>query len=522
MGNVQPPVTQYGQPAGFYPVARAVPTLVPSLAGASSSLASSPAQMPFMSPGNAPPRLINTFQSPAGHPVQVYLLKNGHRVVIEQTRDDIVSLRTFINAGSVNENPVYKSALYSRTGVPSGLAHLDEHCHFLKTQHYPQKNTWVQATENLGARLNASTGHELIQHELTFNKEVLMPMIRQHGESVLHSFYDPNAIRQEITNVLNEAQESIHDPDQQVNSKIWELLFERSGFQSLGTRKDVLNSTAQDLTRFFQTFYRPTQMMTVISGNIDPAATLSAINREFSANPARSAPPNNAALQVALGPTEIRHATIYNPKLSAHSIVSLGFPGPDLENYRDRAAVEVLLNLLGSGPLSTLQQLKDTLVDPKTGQKAIHAVDISLEPMKKAGAAGVYLQAQPGSEQLVSQAVLNLLQGLQQNPVAIRELEQTKNQIIYGFEKGLNDVDVRTMLMGMEMYTGKADKMLPQYYLNYQQLIKNVTPADVMRVAQRYLNPARYALVYGLPGRAQADSGNRSNYYAGWVPGGTL
>src|SRR5688500_2108198 len=71
-----------------------------------------------------PPVLLSTFTSPNGYPISLYTLSNGHRVLIEQRPTDVISLRTFVNAGSINENPYYNSALYGKTGLPTGIAHL--------------------------------------------------------------------------------------------------------------------------------------------------------------------------------------------------------------------------------------------------------------------------------------------------------------------------------------------------------------------------------------------------------------
>lgn len=480
MGSPVPQMTQFGMP---YPLGGYLPNM-PS--GMAYPRVISNTNSTRTSAWQAPPQLITSFNSPGGYPVQLYQLGNGHRVIIEQRPTDIISLRTFIQAGSIYEDPIHPSILYGHTGFPSGIAHLDEHCHFIITQNFPKKNSWASFIESMGAQFNATTSDEMIQHELTFNKEDLPTVIAMHGEAVMRPLYLEQEIYQEKNNVINEAGERTASPGAKVFNKTWELLFDRPDFQTLGSKADVQRTTAANLKAFYDTYYRPDNMVTVISGNLDPRQALNAIDREFGSNPARPAPPE-AAIQLALRPGEVRSATIADPQLN-FSMVNIAFPGPSYSNIKDRVAMDFLMSYLGDGSLSLLPwNLKDRM-------GLVSAVDADYSPMKASGVTQVMLHTTPGREQQALGTTLQLLSTLSQQPIDPQKLESTRELLKHQFRRGLNDVEESTYALGSETLSNS----LP-YYLQYLQLVNSITAEDLRQAAQKYLDPTRYAVVFGIP-----------------------
>jgi zinc protease len=443
-------------------------------------------------PWRQPPMLVSQFTSPQGYPISLYTLSNGHRVLIEQRPTDIISLRTFVNTGSIHENPMKKSGLYGATGFPPGIAHLDEHCHFLCTQNFPRKNSWVETVSRYGARLNASTSSEMVQHELAFNREDLSAMLSLHAESVLRPIYNDAEIEQEKQNVVNEMGERTNHPEYKVMSKLSELLFDRPEEQTLGKPEDVRGTTAAQLQRFHNTFYTPTNMMTVISGRVDPNMVLASLNKEFGNNPPVIRADNTSAIRMALRPGEIRHATVHDAQLN-YSMVNLGFPAPNRMNLRERMAMEFIVDLLGGGPTSLLEkQVKDQ-------QRLATSVSVGYDPRKATGALEVQLHTNPGQEQQALAATLQGISTLSRYTVTPEKLDETRNRILHGFKQGFNNVELATQILGEE----SLNQSLP-YYLNYMQLAQSITAEDISNTARKYLDPKTYAVVFGVPGKGGA------------------
>lgn len=436
--------------------------------------------------------------SPLGNPMTFYTLPNGHRIIVEQRPSDMIGLRTFVNAGSVLENAVYPSALYQNIGLPSGLAHLDEHCRFLTTENFPVKNSWTAKIDELGGRFNASTSNEFIQHELFFNREDTPEMLRMHAESVLRPVYNPDDLKQEQTNVLNEAALRTRRPMNRIYSKLSELIYDRPEIQTLGSQQDILATTPAHLAAFRHMAYSPTNMVTVVSGNVNPEAVLSILGPAFGSNPPRYFNFGNQAVQTAIRPGEVRSAQIVDPQLT-NSIVHLGFPAPPQSNYTDRMSMEFLSEMLDGDPSSILPS------QIVSNQRLASQLDSGYSPQKQAGDYRINMDVQPGQEQRALSGVLNVLSalpGMLSQPSAVDPLiASTRERLVRRHREMQRHVALMTQEMGQEA----SNNTLP-YFMNYEQIANLITAEDLQRAAQKYLNPATYAVVYGLPGQPQTQA----------------
>lgn len=445
-------------------------------------------------------KLVSREIGPAGFPIRQFVFPNGHRVMVEETDQDFVSLRTFIRAGSCNERAVYNSPLYAPNPFPSGIAHLDEHCHFLSTQHYPGRNAWVNTMERLGARANASTGYETIQHELVFNREDLQNLLHLHGEALLNPNYDDSLLFQEKRNVLNECSERMAPPDAVMYSKLMELTLDRPHFQSLGNRPEVEAITADQLKAFYNAYYTPSNMITVISGKLKAEDVLPALERSFGQNrlDQPTAPENTVGLKWAIQPAhgwgEVRTLTMQDPQLTtSHAL--LGFKGPANTQLKDRVAMQCLLALLADGPLSSLQGLlQDRL-------QLVSGLAMEQMPQKYTGMVTLSMTMQPGQEQTAVNAALGVLHQVAQAPPSAQRVEALKNQMLDGYRRAMSSAEFRTELMG-----GEALNHSLAYYTQYEALVKSLTPQDLQRVAQTYLNSGQMAAIYAQPGPQRSFS----------------
>lgn len=452
----------------------------------------SPIKVPFQS-GVTPswvsgPMLTQTFTSPAGYPLTRYTLPNGHRIFIEQRPSDFVGVRTLVNSGSIIENPVKPSALYPQTGLPSGIAHLDEHDHFLQTQNYPEKNSLTSAMNQLGASWNASTSSEIIQHELFFNREDLSQALKLHAESVLRPLYTAQDLPQEKANVLNEAALRSRTPEIKLFNKVYELMFDRLASQQvLGTPEDIKATTPEQLQQFHNLAYAPTNLVTVVSGNVKPEDVLATLAPDFGNNPPRNTQLGVSAMQNALHPNEIRSATMQDPQLT-NSQVFLAFPAPAVNNYKDRMALSFLNELLSGGETNLLNH---NLVNEKN---LASSVDTFRETQKQASVFGIHLETRPGQEQNATTAALEQVAGVAQGWIPEEKFANIRQNIIHRFETAQESTRATTMQLG----EAELNNTLP-YYLHYAQIANLITPEDVRSVAERYVNPKSYAVVYGLP-----------------------
>lgn len=473
--------------SAYTPYISPFPLSGPSYYGVSS--AQVPAQAMGAVSALPPVRHMESFMSPTGYPIHLYQLSNGHRVAYEQRPSDAISMRTFIDAGSIYEDPIQgPNPYYGYFGMPPGIAHLDEHCHFLTTQHFPQKNQWVQVVDHLGVNKNASTSHEVIQHELVFNKEDLPRMLALHGEMVLYPLYRTQDTEQEKSAVKREAQERGRHPGFQIYDRLWTMMFNRPGMQTLGKPSDIDRTTTQHLQQFHQRYYTPNQMLTVISGQVDNwSQVLQQLNGTFSRNPN----PNNALprpmVQLTLPAQTVKTDAFIHPELT-HSILTFGFPAPAMGQYKDRMAFQFLMSILSNDPDGLLM---DTLIQK---ERLAHDISVDYAPLKQTGLFTISLNTTPGQETGLRNRTLNLLEQLGTQPISEAQLGRIRNQMTVNFYKMLQNGEAMTSVLGNEMIMGHTD-----YFKHFIPYANSITPQDIQRVARQYLNPNRHVEVLGVP-----------------------
>jgi zinc protease len=472
--------------------------------------------------GVTAPKLLGNYPMVDGTNVLHYVLGNGHQVLLHQTKSPIVTLRTHINVGSTVEDKVFKpTPLYPNTPFPSGIAHLDEHCHFLSTQHYPDKNAWVQQIEGLGVSENASTSEEEVQHELHFNREDLGNVLQLHAEQVLRVTYNDAEITQEKKNVINECSERMNSGMAELYNHGQELLYDRPSFQTLGSRSDILRTKAKDLQAFKQAFYTPTNMLTSLSGDITPEEVLPYLNKTFGSVPTSPLQGENKAhLSLALKPHEVREFTFTSPHFISSGATYLGFKGPDKRRVKDRIAVEVLTNLLANTSLSPMQR---AIVDE--GQLA-NSIDCGASAYKQSGDISFLMSSRPGKEHEAVKKLFSVLTSVEEQGFPAKDLQQVKEMLSHDYREALQHGSIVSRCIGSEQLTNSLS-FFTDYtkYLNgvpkgspdYAKYGDGVTLADLQRVAKTYLTTDSYALVYALPGTQHQESEKYSSL-AGGLP----
>ncbi|MFM7468229.1 MAG: M16 family metallopeptidase [Vampirovibrionales bacterium] len=448
------------------------------------------------------PRRIFQGQSPAGFALTGWQYPNGHKLFIEQRPEThVVSTRTFVNAGSVLENSILTPQQNSPFGLPSGIAHLDEHLHFVAHANHPTPNAWIKEVEHDGAQPNASTDHEVIQHELTFHQENLPKMLALHMEEVLQPVYSPQTLYQEKRNVLAESCERMKAPEVQGQTKLYELLFQRPHFQTHGLPSDILRITPEDVQTYYRHAYQPENLTTVISGNVNPQEVASLLAPLVAQNPNRpeSLPQGKETLKAVQAqalkyqqPEGKMQMSVYTDPQLQQAFLQFGFRAPALTSPKDRAAMECLLTYLGGDSQSPLP----AILEERLG--LISNLDMEYAPLKKDGSVLFQCYSDPQHVSQAGEAFRNALTQYSHQQLCPILLDNVKQRLKTHFNLNQQDVYNATMQMGSEATAGSMD-----YWLHYPQWIDSITPEDVQRVAKTYLRPEQFAMVVGLPGKTR-------------------
>ena len=262
----------------------------------------------------------------------------------------------------------------------------------------------------------------------------------------------------------------------------------RFGTAAGGTADTIKAFTTDDLRAFYNAAYRPDHAALVMVGDIVPDKVLPVIESNFGAWKVPGAAPAHATLSPGPPAPPVpertsREVFLVDKPGAAQSQIRIGAVGVP-RSTPDYFPIEVMNTILGGAFSSRLNMnLRE-----KHGYTygASSAFDMRVSTGLFIATAGV--QTDKTSESL--QEFFNELNGMLQ-PVPADELERAKSYVALRFPSSFET----TSDMSRHLEDALVYHLPDDYFSKYVQNIETVTAADVQRVARKYIQPDRLAVV---------------------------
>jgi zinc protease len=256
----------------------------------------------------------------------------------------------------------------------------------------------------------------------------------------------------------------------------------RYGTSANGLPPAIESMTVADLRAFYSAHYRPDNATLLVVGDVTPAAVLPQLEKAFGGW--KSAGMAALVAEVPHAPQlKSRQIYIVDKPESAQSQIRIGWVGVP-RSTPDYAALQVLNTILGG---SFTSRLNDNLRERNGysyGASSIFDTRLSAGPFF--AAAGV--QSDKTAEAL--KEFFNELNGILE-PVPAEELSKAKNYVALGFPGEFETTgDMARKLEELVAYGLPADT-----FTNFVAAVTKVSAADLQRVAARYIQPDKMAVV---------------------------
>jgi zinc protease len=197
-----------------------------------------------------------------------------------------------------------------------------------------------------------------------------------------------------------------------------------------------------------------------------------------------AAAPLPAVKLPAIPPRQQRQEVLIDKDISQANII-LGNLGIDRKNP-DFYAFQVMNYLLGGGGF--VSRLMD---DIRVNRGLAYSIYSSFEPGLEPGPFIVALETKNATAGEAITRVVEQLRRIMTQPVTPEELQEAKSYLIGSFPRKMDSISKRAWLLGyVEVYGLGLD-----YPWRYPELIQHLTPADIQKVAEKYLQPEKYLLV---------------------------
>lgn len=362
----------------------------------------------------------------------------------------------------------------------AGASHFLEHLFFKGTEARSARSI-AEAVDAVGGDMNAFTAREhttFVTRLPAAHWRLGMELV---GDILSAPALRPHEIDAEREVILEELWAALDTPEDRVHTLSMEALFpgHALGREVLGDEDTVRAMTRNDILGFFETHYRPANLVVAAAGKVDHDELCEVVSERLGGGdggiqPARHAPaPDVDELRTQVRDGEQVH-------------VILGWRGLPLD-HEDRYALHVADQVLGGGSSSRLFQA----IREERG--LAYSVYSWVSSYSDAGLLGVYAGTSPGRSPQLLDALESELDTVVTDGVTADEVRVAVGYLSGATELGLEDSGSRMTRLGrMLLSTGSVVSIDEQL-----ERLQAVTVDDVNAVLRRVLSAPRSVAAVG-------------------------
>ncbi len=409
---------------------------------------------------------------------QMYKLDNGQTVVVQEVKNNpIVTIDTWIKTGSIDEDD-----------SNNGVAHFLEHLFFKGTKNHAP-GEFDKILETKGAITNAATSKDFTHYYVTIPSKDFDLAMDLHADMILHPLIPRNEMEKERKVVLEEISKDLNSPSKILQDNLNDMMYTTHPYKRkvIGKSEVIETITRDQVLNFYNEHYSPSNMVTIVIGDVDPNHAVEKIKQDFNTEykkQQKNIYPKEEQL------TQQKKKVEYIDTESGYMLI--GFRGASITD-KDSYALDVLATIMGEGRSSILNQVL------KEKKRIVSSVDAGNSTYKDDGIFYISANFEPDKCKVVQDAIFDEITKIQKQGVTEDQVNLAKNVIerdTYYSRESITNIATE---IGYTMALTNDIK----FYDNYLYNIKNVTKEDVKRVAEKYLGLNRSAVSIVLPESAK-------------------
>ena len=419
-----------------------------------------------------------------------YKLANGQRVIIFPKEGKTV-VKTYVNTGSLNEPDNQR-----------GISHLIEHNLFNGSEGL-EAGELFKTVDAMGSDTNASTSFSVTDYYIasnSINDDNLEKQIKMQAAMVDSPLFMIDKLEKEKQVVNQEINMYMGYVDNlAINNSIKNLFGINTTSPDLvaGTTNNINNITRDDIVNYFNNNYYPANMVTVITGEVNPDETMKLVSKYFTS----TRQPSQARLHEKLTPIDkpVRE-DIISDKATATDMV-MAFQGPPNNSIEE----DIYLNAASRILSATVNSRINKALEKYNSEAYFSQERLGTKP----DSPSVILITASGTEkdsENILKTIYKGMQSLSTNPPTEKEMTIIKKQMLKGFVERYEYSSVINNMIGSVVLNSS-----PDYLKNYEKIVEEMTPQDIVNVVQKYLNLNRTAITVMHP--ATADKSSIENNY---------
>ncbi|MDQ2890108.1 MAG: insulinase family protein [Gemmatimonadota bacterium] len=406
------------------------------------------------------------------------VLPNGLTVLVyRNAAAPVVAVNTYVKAGYFDE---------SDDAV--GIAHVLEHMYFKGTQRYGVGEI-AKATKAAGGYLNAHTIYDHTSYYAVLPARGFEEGLAVQADAFANSAIEPDALARELEVIIQEAMRKQDNAGAVTTETLYALLHDvhRIRRWRIGRPKELRGFTRDDVARFYRNFYRPSNTVIAIAGDVDPQAALGRVSDLYGALEADGEPTRDAR------PREPERVGFRYTELSGdveQTHVEIGWRTvPNL--HPDVPALDLAAAVLGSGRASRLYRaVRDRKLAGSVGAYNYSPAEV--------GVFVVSCEGNPATARDAAYAMWNQVAALRSGDVCSEEIVRAKQLFMSRWARHLETTEGQAAYLAEWEAVGGWGKGA-----EYYDAFMHADTDAVQYVASKYLSSELAAAVTYRP--AQSD-----------------
>jgi zinc protease len=392
---------------------------------------------------------------------------NGLDVLLKPDHSaPVVTFQVTYRVGSRNEV----------TGT-TGATHILEHMMFKGSEHFndPAGNSVKQYLGKVGAGFNATTSTDRTNYFGTLGKDSLEGYIAIEADRMRNLWLHEDDRQAEMTVVRNEYERGKNSPGNALYEEVTAIAYLAQPYHhsTIGWKSDIEKVPTQKLRDFYDTFYWPNNATVSIVGDIEPAAALTLVKKYYGGY---TKSPHEIPVMYTEEPAQNGPRRVTLKRAGQLGTVLIAFKGPSGLDA-DMPALNVLGAILSAGKNSRFSK---ALVDKSLATSAAGDIGASHDPGLFVVSAGL---APEVKHETVEAALLAEIDKVKKEGVTQEEVTRAISQ--YQADESYGRDGTGRVASALNEWIATGDWT---YFVTYIDKISQVKPADVQRVASKYLN----------------------------------
>jgi zinc protease len=399
-------------------------------------------------------------------------LDNGLRVLVTETHSaPLVSLRVLVRSGADHDTA-------STAGLASLTAELlDEGAGGRDAMQIAEDVGILGAAMGTGADWDASY---ISLDVLTRNVEPAASIL---GDVTARATMPPEELERSRTERLNDLIQQRNEPAAIAGKRFSGLLYGTGAYGNSisGNTESVARITIEQVQEFYRTHFVPNNSAVVVSGDIETSRAIELVRQVLGDWERRPEPPRPT---IAPKPIDASRIYVVDRPQAVQSEIRVGHIGVP-RACEDYFAISVMNAIFGGVFNSRINLNLRERHGYTYGARSQFAFRRQ---------AGPFVIAAPVRNEVTRESVSEMLAELRRmrtGDIEDRELDETKSYLMGVFPATVQTAsDIAGRLVDMELYGLPED-----YFDRYREAIAGVTRDEIVRVANKYLDPERVLIV---------------------------